>query len=124
MKRIVKLTENDLTRIVKRVIKEQRMNVPRRLKQDSEDGILELNDQTILLDGASEETVNEVLSNLSGNERFIVIQNSEYADFSGVNICGLPELLFMNLEGTPNNFEEQGYECGEQMKEYLYYFEN
>jgi hypothetical protein len=39
------------------------------------------------------------------------IVDCESADFSDVDICGLPELAFVNLQGTENNFEEQGYEC-------------
>ncbi len=43
--------------------------------------------------------------------RFISIMDCESADFSGVDICSLPELAFINLNGTENNFKEQGYEC-------------
>jgi hypothetical protein len=106
MKRIVKLTENDLTRIVRRVIKEQEMD-----GEENNEGVLEITEKIILLDGASEETVSKVLSNLTGSERFIAILRSEYADFSGIDLCSFSELNIVNLKGTENNFEEQDYDC-------------
>jgi hypothetical protein len=41
----------------------------------------------------------------------LALMDCESADFSDVDICGLPNLAFINLDGTENNFEEQGYEC-------------
>ena len=107
MKKIVRLTENDLSRIVRRVIKEQEMDG----ENNNDEGVLEITEKLILLDGASEETVSKVLSNLTGNERFIAILRSEYADFSGIDLCSFPELNIVNLKGTKNNFEEQDYDC-------------
>jgi hypothetical protein len=121
MKRIVKLTENDLTRIVRRVIKEQQMDGPQNNRENA-DGISQLDDVVVFLDGASEETVNNVLSNLTGNERFIAILNSEFADFSGVDLCSFSELSTVNLKGTQNNFEEQGYDCAELLIKGMYVF--
>jgi len=43
-------------------------------------------------------------------EMFSLI-NCESANFSGINICNLPQLAFIYLHGTINNFEGQGYEC-------------
>ena len=43
--------------------------------------------------------------------KFITLSNCEYADFSGIDICGLPKLAYIRLPNTKNNFEEQGYEC-------------
>ena len=107
MKKIVRLTENDLSRIVRRVIKEQEMDG----ENNNDEGVLQITEKMILLDGASEETVSKVLSNLTGNERFIAILRSEYADFSGIDLCSFSELNIVNLKGTENNFEEQDYDC-------------
>jgi len=101
MKKIVKLTERDLSRLVKRVIKEQENN----------DGIVELTEHMILLVGASEETVSKILNRLPKSIMFIAIRDSEYADFSNIDICSYPKLHMINLTGTNNNFEKQGYEC-------------
>lgn len=101
MKKIVKLTQRDLNRLVRRVIKEQQNN----------DGIVEVTDYCILLDGASEETVSKILNRLPKSIVFLAIKNSEYADFSNIDIYSYPELGVVNLVGTNNNFEEKGYEC-------------
>ena len=116
MKKIIKLTERDLTRLVRRVIKEQ--------QEENNDGIVELTEQLILLDGASEETVSRILNRLPKSIRFLAIQNSEYADFSNIDICSYPRLIMVNLKGTDNNFEEQGYECTKNMGPGLYIIEN
>ena len=111
MKRIVKLTENDLTRIVKRVIKEQ---------QFSDD------ENDIRFKNASEKKIRRWLNHnwLTEEVRIISILDSEYADFSNIDLCSFPNLHFVNLTGTPNNFEEQGYECAKHMKDGLYYIGN
>ena len=116
MKKIVKLTERDLTRLVRRVIKEQ--------QEENNDGIVQLTEQTILLDGASEQTVSKILNRLPKSIRFLAILNSEYADFSNIDICSYPRLMLVNLKGTDSNFEEQGYECPDDMGRGLYAIEN
>jgi hypothetical protein len=98
MAKIVRLTERDLTRLVKRVIKEQPENIG---------GIVEISKELIHLDGASSRQVEALLNNLPKEIKFLVIINSEYADFSNIDLCGFPNLLFVNLKGTENNFEEE-----------------
>jgi hypothetical protein len=116
MKKIVKLTERDLTRLVRRVIKEQ--------QEENNDGIVELTEQLILLDGASEKTVSKILNRLPKSIKFLSIVNSEYADFSNIDICSYPRLVMVNLNGTDSNFEEQGYECTEGMGRSMYTIDN
>ena len=83
--------------------------------------------RALMIDGKSSEVVQKILSLLPSFTEliFLAILNCESVDFSDVDICGLPNLAFVNLRGTENNFEEQGYECakGEDMKggEGLYY---
>ena len=112
MKRIVKLTERDLTRLVRRVIKEQ--------PEENNDGIVELNEKLILLDGVSEETVSKILNRLPKGIRFLSILNSEYADFSNIDICSYHDLTMVIIKGTDSNFEEQGYECAEDIGRSIY----
>jgi len=110
MKRIVKLTERDLTRLVRRVIKEQQMELqfptPKQRKKPYQEDRVQL-----MLKGDSAEEVSEKLSELNENIRFLAIFDCEYADFSNIDMCSFPNLNFVNLKGTDNNFEEQGYEC-------------
>jgi hypothetical protein len=45
----------------------------------------------------------------------IAFVDCEYVDFSNVNICGLPNLVIINVNGTENNLNDQGFECLEEM---------
>ena len=60
---------------------------------------------------ASKREVDIFLENLPENTKFIQISDCEYADFSSIDICSFPKLVFMSLKGTKNNFEEQNYDC-------------
>jgi hypothetical protein len=87
------------------------------------DNVVEPDNKKILLKNQSSRVVQKILSLLPSFTEltFLAIMNCESADFSGVDICGLPELVFLNLKGTKNNFEEQGYECT-STKDSPYYF--
>jgi hypothetical protein len=114
MKKIIRLTESDLSKIVRRVIKEQEENNMGYEEQDT-------TRRQLMLRNKSANVVNRHLNNLSDEIRFIAIVNCEYADFSGIDICGIRNLMFVNVVGTDNNFDEQGYDCFDQMGEGLYY---
>ena len=75
-------------------------------QEEKKDGIVEMSHRMIMLDGASSETVSRVLENLPEGLQFLTIKNSEFADFSSVDVCGLRRLQFINLRGTDNNLEE------------------
>jgi len=79
------------------------------------DNVVEPDDNRILLKNQSSEVVQKILSLLPSFTElgFLAFMNCESADFSDVDICSLPNLAFINLNGTENNFEEQGYECAE-----------
>ena len=132
MKKIVKLTESDLARIVRRVIKEQDDNDMDELevfvdhlrnnrnqmdvvKSDMTD------DRFFHVEGADRRTANQLLKNFlkvsGGKARFIAFIDCEEVDFSGVDLCQYPELVFVNLPGTPNNFEETQNDCYEKIGE-------
>jgi hypothetical protein len=106
MAKIVRLTERDLTRLVKRVIKEQPEDI------DSEDYGNHGEKTFQIIKNASKKTVDRFLEKLPENVRFIQISDSEYADFSNIDICAFPKLIFVNLKGTENNFDKQDYGCG------------
>jgi len=132
MKKIVKLTEADLTRIVKRVIREQDDN-----DMDELEGFVEhlrnnrdqmdvvksdmKDDRFFHIEGADRRTANQLFKNFlkvsRGKARFIAFINCEEVDFSGVDLCQYPDLVFVNLPGTPNNFEETQNDCYEKIGE-------
>lgn len=70
-------------------------------------------DDLIIFEDKSLEVIEKFLSilNLFSEVEFLSIVRCDYADFSNVDICSLPKLRVINLKGTENNFEEQGYEC-------------
>jgi hypothetical protein len=70
-------------------------------------------DIRIFMKGESSEVVQKLLSLLHLFDKliFLAIVDCDSADFSDVDMCSLPELTFINLTGTENNFNEQGYEC-------------
>ncbi len=97
MKKIVRLTESDLARIVKRVIREQEEN-------DGEFGH-NYGDNVVLIQNKSKEEVDRMLSNVYSSPVFIAIKNCEYFDIDEHEdlICGNNNLLVLNLTGTANN---------------------
>jgi hypothetical protein len=113
-----------------RVISEQDINYTPEMDEDLEfeekettESILEkhnlldevklVRDNTIMFENKSSEVIEKFLSilNLFSEVQILAIVHCEYADFSNVDICSLPQIMFINLTGTDNNFEEQGYEC-------------
>ena len=79
------------------------------------DEITESREGTAFFKNKSSEVIQRFLSilHLLTEIQFTMIMNCESADFSDVDICSLPNLVFINLYGTENNFEEQEYECAE-----------
>ena len=96
----MRLSEKDMTRLVKKIIKE---NTSVKM---SGDGSIEMGDKMVLIKGVSAKRVKGALMLLSNEIRFIAIHDCEYADFTDIDICGFPELAMVNLQGTPNNLED------------------
>ena len=125
-KKIVRLTERDLTKLVRRVIKEQYMDDDFEFNATTynDRGDLEHmhNHSEVMLKGKSSKQVKRLFSNLSENVRFIAIIDCEYADFNDINLCEYSDLVFVNIKGTPNNFEETQEECYESIGNDMYQY--
>ena len=105
-KRIMRLTESDLIRLVKKVVKEQEeygLDEPH-YQFDKEFGL-------VLLVGANSRQVKKVLRNLPTSLKYLSFRDCDFADFDGIDMCSFPDLRNVNLIGTENNLEDQGYEC-------------
>ena len=105
-KKILRLTESDLVRLVKKVVNEQEeygLDEPH-YTFDAEGGL-------VLLVGASSRQVKKVLRNLPISLKYLAFKDCDFADFDGIDLCSFPTLKNVNLIGTENNLEEQGYEC-------------
>ena len=89
---------------------EERILIERKPSTDEVDDLK--NQKNILsLFHLSSDEVREHLTNIPIETRFIRIKNCGFADFTGIDLCGIPNLTFVNLENTESNFDEQGYEC-------------
>ena len=89
------------------------------------DEILHKGDNRLMIQDKSSEVVQRLLSiiHLFDKLVFLTIVDCEFADFSDVDICGLPKIAFINLRGTENNLEELDYECAERdsLEDSFYY---
>ena len=106
-KNIVRLTEADLVRLVKKIIKEQGEERP--WEPQGQISASRPDEFTFILKNAPADIVNEFfnLSNWKeGVLRYISFIDCEYVDFSNANICDYPELQFVNVKGSANNFED------------------
>ena len=124
-KRIMRLTESDLVRLVRKVVKEQftddDFEFNTTVRNDIGDLEHEHGDYKIMLKGKSSKQVQRALSNLSENLKFLSLLDCESADFSNVDLCEFPDLKSVNLRGTLNNFDETQGDCFERVDKGLYF---
>ena len=139
MKKTIRLTEADLARIVKRVIKEQQYNDD---DMDELEGFVnhlgnnpnqlnvvksDMRDDTLFhVEGADSRTAKQLLKNYlrlnKDKAKFIAILNCEELDLSGIDFCQCKSLVMVNLKGTPNNFEETQGDCYYDLSHGMYDF--
>jgi hypothetical protein len=67
--------------------------------------------------GGNSRQVRKVLRNLPTSLKYLALRDCDFADFEGINLCSFDDLKNVNLIGTENNLEEQGYECLDQWDE-------
>ena len=111
-KKIMRLTESELVRLVRKVINEQDeygVDEPH-YTFDAENGY-------VLLVGGNSRQVRKILRNLPDYLKFLALRDCDFADFDGIDLCSFNDLKNVNLIGTENNLEEQGYECLDQWDE-------
>jgi hypothetical protein len=111
-KKIMRLTESELVRLVRKVINEQDeygVDEPH-YTFDAENGY-------VLLVGGNSRQVRKILRNLPDSLKFLALRDCDFADFDGIDLCSFNDLKNVNLIGTENNLEEQGYECLDQWDE-------
>jgi len=72
----------------------------------------DFNSSQIMLKNKSSEEVRDFLTNIPKSLVFLSIIDCEYANFNMVDLCNeYPNLKFVVLKNTDNNFEEQEYLC-------------
>jgi hypothetical protein len=72
------------------------------------------NDRLLVLQNLNSDEAIERLSNIPTTTKFIIIKDCEFIDFTGINLCGIG-LDFVKINGTESNFDEQNYECVEDI---------
>ncbi len=119
MKKVLRLTESELIGLVNKVINEKK----EKKGQQRMERRLTHNDQSILLQYGNQSDIDMVMRLLmdnSENIRFFAIWNCDgFVDFSGIDMCELPEIEFVSLKETKNNFEEL-FDCYEIMSRDMY----
>ena len=139
MRKVIRLTESDLTKIVKRVIHEKLeikivepdwkgyAAVHKHMNQnpDQADVLKDVYDgkakhpSMLMMVGAHEIVANwnlkQHLRKYGNKISHILLDDCEGVDLSDINFCEYPNLATVILRGTPNNFEEtQNKECYEK----------
>ena len=120
--KIVKLTESDLVRLVKKVINEQdnfSLDEPI-YKFDKQLGMLflegaravkDFDKNKVLVMKGNSEIVKKVLNSLPKTIKMLSFYHCEFADFRNIDLCEFPNLRLVGLIGTPNNFKRNQGGC-------------
>jgi hypothetical protein len=77
------------------------------------------NDRLFILQNLNNDEAREQLSNIPTTTNFILIESCEFIDFTGINLCGIG-LIFIKINNTESNFDEQNYECAKEISNGMY----
>jgi len=88
--------------------------------QSIEEQVLSQNNKMMTIKMADSKVVRNHLENIPEEVRFILIEDCEFADFTGIELCGLSDLMFVRIVHTDSNFEQQSYECAKDLGGGLY----
>jgi hypothetical protein len=108
--KIVKLTESDLVRLVKKIVKEQELDRPVKYFDDRQ-ALKDFDKNKVLVVKGNSEIVEKVLNNLPKTIKMLSFYNCELADFKNIDLCEFPNLGLVTLLGTPNNFKIYQGDC-------------
>ena len=75
-------------------------------RDENDDLIFRFDEKHVLLRDLTQKKVQHYLSKLPETVKYLVIMDCQGVDFSDVDICSYNQLRHINLEGTPNNFDE------------------
>ena len=85
----------------------------------------EQDDIRIALRNKSAKEVRDSLTNIPKSTVLLSIIDCEYADFNMVDLCNdYPNIKYVVLKNTDNNFEEQEYQCIEDSDDGRYIIED
>ena len=122
MKKVIRLTESDLTRIIKNVLSEQD-GAQQTRQYNSDDNLrlvnkenIEFKGEKLILFNRSADSAIRLLNQYfsQGHTEFIRVSESEFLDFKKLRkFCKNNTIFFLRMDSTPNNFEEV---CGPHTK--------
>ena len=122
MKKVLRLRESELIGLVNKVINEKKekkgeQRMERKFFHDDIRLTLEYGDQSDIDDAMS-----LLMDNRETIKFFHLWFCDGFVDFSGINICELPEIEFVGLKGTKSNFEEL-FDCYDKFGDNFYHIE-
>ena len=98
-KKIMRLTESDLVRLVKKVVNEQDeygVDEPH-YTFDREFGL-------VLLVGGNSKQVRKILKNLPNTLKYLALRDCDFADFEGIDLCSFEDLKNASNFFSPHVF--------------------
>lgn len=116
MKKVLRLTESELIGLVNKVINEKK----EKKGQQRREPRLRREGDNIQLSFGNQSDIDMVMNDIPENIKFLSFTDCDgFVDFSSIDICELPKIMFVYLRGTKNNFEEL-FDCYEKLSNDMY----